>query len=143
MTETTPEPSLADRIAAARDRSTALASRTRDFVQAHPVASLAGGIAMGALLAGVLTRRKASTATERGNARMMRLAAIGAELALNYAARAANASRDGMGKIEDQLGHLSDNSVEAGRKLTGIAQIALTTLREASEAALHRLSHRE
>lgn len=143
---------LSELIEAARQRSVALARRSRDFVDAHPVASLAGGIAIGALIAGLLVRRKRNASTEvsdtldAGSARLIRLAALGAELALAYASRAASAGKDGIETIEDQfVGHLSqigDSGAQAGRKLGDLSQIVLTTLREAGEAALHKLTGR-
>ena len=149
---------LSERLEAARERSTELASgassRARDFIHDHPVASIAGGIAVGALIAGLLMPRKRPTLAKAGEAaidasaaRLGRLASLGAELALAYAARAASASKEGAGKIEDrivdQLGQINDNGAEVGRKLSGLAEVALNTLREAGEAAVHRLTHRE
>lgn len=146
---------LADRIEAARERSTALAanasSKAREFVHDHPVASVAGGIVVGALIAGVLTRRRQAKAAPAADAlpspaRLARLAGLGAELALAYASRAASSGKDGLGKIEEriagQLGRIGENGAEAGHKLSGLADLAITTLREAGEAAVHRWTQR-
>lgn len=145
---------LAERVEAARERSASLAAsasnKAREFVHDHPVASVAGGIVVGAMIAGLLTRRKPRNLEERAaatTARLSRLAALGAELALAYAARAASTGKDGVGRIEEglvsQFGRISENGSEAGRKLTGLAEVALGTLREAGEAAIHRLTHRD
>jgi len=151
---------LAERLDAARERSEALAAsasnKAREFVHDHPVASVAGGIVVGALIAGLLASRRrtpatvaerSATAITAGTERLSRLAALGAELALAYAARAASTGKDGVEKIEEriagQLGRLGENGTEAGRKLSGLAEVALHTLREAGEAAVHRLTHRE
>ena len=161
MTE--PDPKLSDRLEAARDRSAALAKgaagRARDFVHEHPVASVAGGVAIGALIAGVLARRQrgAADADQTGDsrdslhgltaARLAQIAAVGAEFALAYATRAAGAGKQGVGIVEDtiieHLGQIGSNGAEAGRKLGDIAEIAVKTLREAGEAALHRLTQRD
>ncbi len=134
---------LSERIEQARVRSNELAtkaaSRTREFVQEHPVATVAGGIVIGALIAGALTRRRRAVShgmTDVATARLTKLATMGAELALAYAVRAASASRDGVEQI-------SEKSVEAGQKVAGLADVAMTTLRTVSETALHRLKHRD
>jgi hypothetical protein len=152
---------LAERLDAAHKRSNAFAAsaanKAREFVHDHPVASVAGGIVIGALIAGTLTRLRPRKPAELGEtveaaaaattARLTRLAALGAELALAYATRAASTGKDGIGKIEDriagQLDRINENGAQAGRKLSGLAEVALHTLREASEAAVHRLTHRD
>jgi len=132
---TPPETPLARRIEAARARSEDLASRTREFVGEHPVATVAGGIVVGALIAGLLSRRRpvARARAEATAARMSRLATLGSELALAWLARAASAGRD-------QVDHLGERGAEAGHKVADLAEIALSTLRQASEAAVKRLT---
>lgn len=134
---------LAQRLEKARARSNELAAnaarRTREFVAEHPVATVAGGIAIGALIAGALARRKRPVTRITADltvARLTRLATLGAELAMAYAARAASASKDGV----DQIG---EKGADAGHKVAGLAEIALTTLRTAGESAIHRLTHRD
>ena len=159
MTDT--ETTLAERLEEARERSGELAAnastKAREFIHDHPVASVAGGIVLGALLAGVLARpmrRSASADVGRaeavGNAaaeRIARMAAIGAELALAYATSAASAGKTGVGHIEDriveQFGHLGENGAEATRKLGNLAEVALGALREAGETAIQRLKRRD
>jgi hypothetical protein len=154
---------LAERIEAARARSNELAAnatnRAREFVHEHPVATIAGGIAVGALIAGALAQRKKrkavpaadtpDTATDNDAtiARLTRLAALGADLALAYAARAASAGKDGVSRIEErigeQLGHLGQIGEGVGEKGAGLADVVLGKLREAGESALQRLIHRK
>jgi hypothetical protein len=147
---------LAERLEAARERSNALAAsaanKAREFVRENPAASVAGGIVIGALIAGLLTRQatrkpadsahEGAEAVDGGAVRLARLAALGAELALAYAARAAST-----GKIEEriagQLGKLGETSTEAGHRLGALAEVAIQTLREAGESAIHRLTHRD
>jgi ElaB/YqjD/DUF883 family membrane-anchored ribosome-binding protein len=156
------EPTLAERIEAARVRSNELASTAtksaRDFVHDHPVATIAGGIAIGALIAGAfatrLPRRTASAAKAAGNdvdvisERLSHLASVGADLALAYVARAASASKDGVGKLEERFGEklnaLSDEASKSGaqasRKAAGLADLVINTLRDAGETALSRVN---
>ena len=160
--ETAIEPTLAERVEAARVRSNELASTAtksaRDFVHDHPVATIAGGIAIGALIAGAFARNlpsKATTTAKKAgrdvdaiSARLSHLASLGADLALAYAARAATAGKDGVGKFEDrfneQLGQLSEEASKSGaqasRKAAGIADLVLNSLRDAGEAALSRMN---
>ena len=149
---------LADRLEAARERSNAFAAgaatRAREFVHDHPVASVAGGIAIGALIAAALARRNRDRTAMPGAlvhgltaARLAQIATVGAEFALAYATRATNAGKDGVGRVEDtiieQLGQIGTNGAEAGRKLGDIADVALKTLRDAGEAAMQRLTKRD
>ncbi|WP_353230770.1 hypothetical protein [Novosphingobium sp.] len=146
---------LADRIEQAGKRSADLAAsvadagkRAREFVHEHPVASVAGGILIGALVAGALTRRKqveravddtaqdAAQISKATAARIARLASIGAEMALQFATRAAAASREGAARMEETLNH---SGAEAGHKLNGLAEAAITTLRDASQTVVNRL----
>lgn len=143
MTEPETPATLGDRIAAARTRSDELAAgaaaRARDFVHEHPVASVAGGIVVGALIAGLLTRRSApaprreETETPEAGARLARLAALGAEFALAFAARAAEAGKDGLGRVEETLEHLGESAghtgAEAGRRVAGLADLVIAALR--------------
>jgi hypothetical protein len=161
MTETDHTPdsvdtTLAERIEAARLRSNELAAnatnRAREFVHEHPVATIAGGIAVGALIAGALSRRKkrkaaveipAAAAIDATTARLTRLAALGADLALRYATRAAAAGKDGVGRIEERIGEQLGHLEGVGEKGAGVAEAVLAKLREAGESALHRLIQRK
>ena len=156
------EPSLAERVEAARVRSAELATNAtksaRDFVHDHPVATIAGGIAIGALVAGAFARslptktesaaKKAGADVDVISARLSHLASLGADLALAYATRAAAASKDGVGKFEEQFGEqLNKLSGEAGKagaeaskKAAGIADLVLNSLKDAGETALARLN---
>jgi len=160
--EATIEPSLAERVEAARVRSAELASTAtksaRDFVHDHPVATIAGGIAIGALIAGAFARslpaktesaaKKAGDDVDVISQRLSHLASLGADLALAYATRAASAGKEGASKVEDRLNeHLSKLSDEASKtasdassKAAGFADLVLNSLRDASETAISRLS---
>jgi ElaB/YqjD/DUF883 family membrane-anchored ribosome-binding protein len=161
MTETdhtsdSSDTTLAERIEAARLRSNELAAnatnRAREFVHEHPVATIAGGIAVGALIAGALSRRKKRKAAvetptaatlDATTARLTRLAALGADLALRYATRAAAAGKDGVGRIEEHIGEQLGHLEGVGEKGAGVAEAVLAKLREAGESALHRLIQRK
>ena len=119
----------------------------KGLIEQHPVAMLAGGILIGALIASALPRGKSRAqggTLARTPAKMTsalgteaaRLAAMGAQMAVAYAARAAQAGRDGTGKLEDLGEIISETSGEARRKTGEMADVASTALREMSAVAL-------
>lgn len=142
---------LRDKIEAAKVRSAEMAGssarKARDFVEEHPVAVVAGGLVLGALIAGAFARSRrqdktASGVIADGSAKLSKLAAIGAELAMAYAAKAAEAGKDGVGRLEDLGGtvggKISEGGAEAKKRATDIAEIAMAGARGAGEAALRR-----
>jgi len=140
---------LRERIEAAKARGTDIAGDTArkasDFVQEHPVAVVAGGLVLGAIVAGALSRRRRSSARDvvaEGSSRLSKLAALGAEMAMAYAAKAADVGKDGIGKIEDIGGtvteKLSEGGAEAKKRASDVADIAMAGARAAGEAAMRR-----
>lgn len=105
---------LRERIEAGKERSAAFAQdaagKARALVEEHPVAALAGGILLGALVASALPTRPSRKLRKRAS----KLATLGAEMALAYAARAAEAGKDGVGKLEELGGSLGEKIGEGG-----------------------------
>ncbi|WP_338465802.1 hypothetical protein RXV95_09455 [Novosphingobium sp. ZN18A2] len=148
---------------AAREAKDA-ATATRQFVQEHPFAVIAGGVAVGGLVAALWPRRRRKQ--ESGAGRLSRLAAAAGEMAVAYATRAASgareAGRDGMERLEDLGESVGDATSQARRVAGGIAEssgeriteassemrkmaadlaeAAIESAREASDAALRRAS---
>lgn len=162
--ETAPEtPSLREKVIAARDR---LAERTggtrpvqsvKGLVEEHPVASVAAGLLVGALIATALPpmRRRvgkvaAQTASHAGTSvdglrrGAAGLVSVAGKLALDYAAKAREAGREGLHKAEtasEALGEkMAEGSEEARRKAIDLADIARAAAIEASEAALRKVT---
>ena len=117
----------------------------KGLIEQHPIAMLAGGILIGALIASALPRGKARAPARSGSPanaagalgkQATRLAAMGAQLAAAYAARAAQAGREGTERLEDLGGIISDTSGEAKRRTGEMADLASTALREMSTVAL-------
>jgi hypothetical protein len=141
---------LRERIEAAKNRGADVAADTarkaKDLVHEHPMAAVAGGLVLGALVAGALSRRarRKTSASLIADApsKLGKLAALGAEIALAYAAKAAEAGKDGVHKLEDIGGtvgeKLSGGSAEAKKRATDVADIALAGARAAGEAAIRR-----
>jgi hypothetical protein len=112
----------------------------KGLIEQHPIAMLAGGILIGALIASAIPRRRPSAPvqTAAGNLgkQASRLAAIGAQLATAYAARAAQAGREGSEKLEHLGGMISETGGEAKRRTGEMADVAATAFRELSAVAL-------
>lgn len=153
---TPPEPeTLRDKVDAARHR---LADRTanarpvqtvKGLIEEHPVASVAAGILLGALVAKALPSfGKRSTAADDATSSLRKsaagLATVAGKLALDYATRARDAGREGLHKVEEVGGSvgskIADGSDEARRKAGDLAEIARSAAIEASEAALRKVT---
>ncbi|NLR72388.1 hypothetical protein HGI47_16055 [Novosphingobium sp. ERN07] len=146
---------LRDKVDAAKNR---LAERTanakpvqtvKGLIEEHPVASVAAGILLGALVAKALpsfTRRTSSVDDAATGLRKSAagLASVAGKLALDYATRARDAGRDGLHKVEEVgsnvTDRLADGSEDAKRKVIDIAEIARSAAIEASEAALRKVN---
>ncbi|MGV3511653.1 MAG: hypothetical protein ACO1OX_06575 [Novosphingobium sp.] len=150
---------LRDKVDAAKSR---LAERTagsksvqtvKGLIEEHPVASVAAGILLGALVAKALPSLGRSNGKARGlaedTASSLRksasgLAAVAGKLAIDYATRAKEAGRDGLHKVEELSGTVGgkivDGSDEARRKAGDLSEIIRSVAIEASEAALRKVN---
>lgn len=107
----------------ARDRSSALARKTSDGVQDHPVAALVGGLALGALVGALLPRTEREVAA---------LGALGGKL--NDAARSAATAAKQAGREKlGELGLTPDRAQDAVSKL--FADVAKAATHAGSAAA--------
>lgn len=146
--------SLRDKVDAAKTR---LAERTRNahpvetvkgLIEEHPVASLAAGILLGALIA------KAIPTSGRLRKSAAGLASVAGKLAVDYATRAADAGREGLSKVEEMGGvvggriadvsgsvgeRIAEGSSDAKRKAVDLAEVARSAAAEASELALRKV----
>ena len=96
------------------------------FAKEHPVATIAGGLAVGVLIAGMF--RGPRRAAVKGGTRAAGLAALGAELALAYATRALEAAQDAGQEGAEWLGEtgrsLGRSAREMGEDAAGYAATA-------------------
>ena len=124
----------------AADVATKTGPSVKGLIEQHPVAVLAGGILIGALIASAIPRRRpdsaAKAATNTFGKQASRLAAIGAQMATAYAARAVQAGREGSEKLEDLGEIISETGGEAKRRTSEMADVAATAVREMSAVAL-------
>lgn len=146
---------LRDKVDAAKTR---LAERTgnakpgdavKTLIAEHPVASLAAGILLGALVA------KALPSSGRLRKSAAGLASVAGKLAVDYASKAAEVGREGLHKVEDVSstvgsrladvggtvgGKIADGSGEAKRKAVDLAEVARSAAIEASEIAIRKVT---
>ncbi|MBB3860437.1 hypothetical protein GGQ88_001703 [Novosphingobium hassiacum] len=149
------KPELRDKVDAAKAR---LAERTgnarpvdtvKSLIEEHPVASLAAGILLGALIA------KALPSSGRMRSCAVGLATLAGKYAVDYAGKAAEAGREGLHKVEEVGGsvgtrladvggtvgsRIADGSGEARRKAVDFAEIARSAAADASEIAIRKVN---
>ena len=93
------------------------------FAKKHPVATVAGGLAIGVLVAGMF--RGPRRAAVKGGSKIAGLATLGTELALAYAAKAFEAAEEGGKEGFDWLGEKSRSAGQGARELgSGAAEYA-------------------
>ncbi|MCW1986159.1 UNVERIFIED_ORG: hypothetical protein M2348_001909 [Sphingomonas sp. R1F5B] len=147
-----------DRVAQARAKAAEVGSTVRQVVEQHPLAALAGGIALGLVVGKLATRSRKPTAASTFASlaepaeqvaaglgkKASTLATLAAEIALAYAAKAADAGREGVHKLEDigseAGGKLAGGAGEARKKATDLAEVAANAAREAADVALTKAS---
>ncbi len=145
------KPDLKDKVDAAKARlaertdGPTPAQRAKTLIEEHPVASLAAGILLGALIA------KALPSSGRVRKGAAGLASVAGKLAVDYATKAADAGREGLHKVEEVGGKLADaggslggkiadGSGDARRKAGDLAEIARSAAAEASEIAIRKVT---
>jgi hypothetical protein len=105
------------------------------FAKEHPIVTVAGGIAVGVLIAGLFKAPR--RAALKGGSKAAGLAAIGAELALAYAQQAMEAASEAGKAGAKRLDGLSDTARSAGRDAAHRAgdagETALAVTREAGK----------
>ncbi|OYW46353.1 MAG: hypothetical protein B7Z08_02485 [Sphingomonadales bacterium 32-68-7] len=108
------------------DRAGERAIETKDrviaFAKEHPVATIAGGIALGVLASTLFRGSPTRKAASRAGSRAAGLAALGAELALGYAQQALAAADEARKVGVDTLGGLGETVADRARDGGSAAQ---------------------
>lgn len=134
-----PKQKIADRISAGQERNRARGT-VREVIEEHPIAVIAGGILLGAVLAQFLPK----TGLARYGRRAAALAAAGGELAMLYGSKAADSAGDVAREGREKLGELgdtvSDTAAEAKRKGLDLADVALAGVKAFGGSTARRVS---
>lgn len=130
---------LARKIAAGQERNRARAA-IQQVANDHPIALLAGGIVLGALVARLLPK----SAFGKVGKRAASLAVMGAEMAALYGSKVADAAgeaaRDSREKLEDLGSTVSEGASEARRRTGDLADLAVSTAKSVGSKALRKVS---
>ena|SRR5690606_8190520 len=110
------------------------------FAKEHPIATVAGGVALGVLISGLFKRSPTRRVANRAAGRAAGLAAIGAELARAYALQAIDAANDAGRAGARRLDGLGDTARSLGRDAAHRAGDAGETAMTATRQAGQRLS---
>lgn len=110
-----------------------------EFVREHPVATVAGGLALGVLISGLFKRSPTRKLGNRAAKTAGSLAAIGAELALAYAQQALTAASEAGKAGADKLEDLGATARDAGREAAGRANEIGDAARSATRDARKRI----
>lgn len=118
------------------------------FVRKHPIASAAGGVALGILIASMFKGPRRAAA--KGGAKAAGLAAMGAEIASGFAAQmlddAAALGREGARRAEDAVDTAGDKARSVGRSAShsagDVADAARIARRETGKAIARALGRR-
>lgn len=133
----TPDTDVERKIAAAQERNRNR-STARAVVEDHPIAVIAGGLLLGALLAKFLPR----SGIGKLGSRAITLAAAGAELASLYGSKAAEsageAAREGREKLGELGEAIGESASEAKRRTVDLADVALTGAKVLGGTAVRR-----
>ena len=109
------------------------------FAKEHPIATVAGGLAIGILVSGLFKRSPTRKVAGKAAKRASKLAAIGAELAMAYAAQAMEAANEA-GKVgASRLDGLGDAARSAGKSAAHRAGDARDVALAATSEAGRRL----
>lgn len=116
----------------AKDRFTA-------FAKEHPIATVAGGLAIGILISGLFKRSPTRKVAGKTAKRASKLAALGAELAMAYAAQAMEAASEAGKASASRLDGIGDAARSAGKNAAHRASDARDAALAATSEAGRRL----
>ena len=132
---TLPQKSLGDHVSEAADKAVS-------FAKEHPLATVAGGVVLGVLVASMFKGPRRAAAA--GGAKAAGLAALGGELAMAFATQmidaAGEAGREGARKLDDLGDSLGDTSRSLRRNASFRADKSIDAARIARREAAKKLS---
>jgi hypothetical protein len=137
------EPTLMDR---AGERAIEAKDKFTAFAREHPVATVAGGLALGVLISAMFRGSPTRKAGKKIGTKAAGLAAIGAELAMAYAQQAweaaEEAGRAGASKLDGLGGTIGSRAHDLGEDAADYAASARARAREAGRSMTDMLRSR-
>lgn len=126
---------IAEGSAPAREKARDITTQAKDFVVAHPMLSVAGGLAAGAAVALMLPGRPG----RRVRGRVLGLGGLLGELAATYGSRMLEMAEDAAHVSQEKLEEIGESFTETGERVARLAvdasEGAANTVAHASEAA--------
>lgn len=115
------------------ERAIEAKDRLTDFAREHPITTVAGAVAVGVLVSGLFR----GSPTRKLGKRASKLAGVGAEVAMAYAAQALSAAEEARKPVGDKLGDLGDTAVSYGKSGTDAATKAARDAGKRIAKAIH------
>lgn len=117
----------------AGERAIEAKDRFFEFAKDHPIATVAGGVAVGILVSGLFR----GSPTRKLGKRAGKLANVGAELAMAYAAQALAATEPARKEAAGKLSDLGDAALSYGKSGSETAQEVARTAGKRIARAIH------
>jgi hypothetical protein len=121
---------VGERAIEARDRFTV-------FAKQHPIATVAGGVALGILISGMFRGSPTRKLGKEAGKQASKLASVGAELAMAYAAQALAVSDEARKAGTDKLGELGESALKYGKSGSETATEVARTAGKRIARAIH------
>lgn len=121
----------------AGERAIEAKDRFVDFAKEHPVATVVGGVALGVLVSGLFRGSPTRKFGKQAGKQASKLATVGAELAMAYAAQALAATEDARKAGADKLGDLGETALKYGKSGSDAATDVARTAGKRIARAIH------
>ena len=115
------------------ERAIEAKDRVTDFAKEHPITTVAGAVAVGVLVAGLLRRSPSRKLSKRAT----KLATIGAEIAAAYATQALAAADEARKPVGDKLSDLGSTALSYGKSGSDAATKAARDAGKRIAKAIH------
>ena len=120
------------------ERAIEAKDRLTGFAKEHPITTIAGAVAVGVLVSGlVVGRRSRRSVGDKMTGRASKLAGIGAELAMAYAAQALAATDDARKAGAGKIGDLGETALKYGKSGSETATEVARTAGKRIAKAIH------
>jgi hypothetical protein len=119
------------------ERALEAKDRFTEFAKEHPITTIAGGVALGILVSSLFRGSPTRKLGKEAGKQASKLAAVGAELAMAYAAQALAASEETRKAGAEKLGELGETALKYGKSGTDTATEVARTAGKRIARAIH------